>query len=762
MNKLVFTLLFICCVLKVQAQRLSGTVTDEKDTPLPFATVAIINLADSTLLTCCLTDNDGCFDIEEANTDVMIRISMVGYEMQSFVKPFPKHIRMKPTSQELGEVVVTAVRKFVKMSNRGLVVNMEGNPLAKLPSVEDAIKQMPMIDPVSGTVLGKGSPEIYINKRKVRDGNEIKQLSPEKVRSVEIITRPGARYNSDVRAVIIIHTKKLDEGLAGVFTGTGTLSEVHSGEANASLSYMFHNGLGIYGGASVGSQGFNQNRTYTEMFNNYAFHTTTEGKYNSRTESLKANFGTSYDFSANKSIGVRYEFSRIPNTHYKAAADFFTNALAEATEAKSLSESRSQSYQHTMNAYSYMSFGKRKNFDFALDADYIYGSNGQSADNNETLRNSLWNMKTDNNNAYHIFASKASLNMTFGKLAAEVGLQYSYTKNNMRFNSTGSDNNSFLKLSTDQESQHLYASYFTLAYGLNDNWSVNGGLRLENTAFNYEQNGVEIKEQSKTFTDVLPTLGVTYQKGNVGVGLAYSSNINRPSYNMLNNNYTYVSHTSWETGNPFLKPALTHSLELSLQCKQTMLTACYNRNVRAINTVYTFLPAENVNLRQEINLPDYDSYLFVASHSFNIGLWHPMLQGVLMFQNLKYGTDNQSYDKPLGKITLSNRLDLPWSLYAYVGASWTSKGHQATIYSEGDFSFYIMLNKNIKNWSFNLLFNDVANTYRQKSVCNTNGVSYREHRKGASQIIQLSVSYSFKQKKSFKGKGAAQEELQRF
>lgn len=209
MNKLVFTLLVICCVLKVQAQRLSGTVTDEKDAPLPFATVAIINLADSTLLTCCLTDNDGCFDIEEANTDVIIRISMVGYEMQSFVKPFPKHIRMKPTSQELGEVVVTAVRKFVKMSNRGLVVNMEGNPLAKLPSVEDAIKQMPMIDPVSGTVLGKGSPEIYINKRKVRDGNEIKQLSPEKVRSVEIITRPGARYNSDVRAVIIIHTKKL-------------------------------------------------------------------------------------------------------------------------------------------------------------------------------------------------------------------------------------------------------------------------------------------------------------------------------------------------------------------------------------------------------------------------------------------------------------------------------------------------------------------------------------------------------------------------
>lgn len=229
MNRIFFILLAMCCLSSVNAQIITGRVNDEHEHPLPFATVAILRAADSAAIAGDVTDDSGRFTIEVADTNVILRVSTVGYGTQAFSWPFPQKITMKPTTTELGEVVVAAVRKYVKMQENGLTVNMDGNPLSKLPSMTDAIRQMPMIDPSDGTVLGKGTPEIYINKRKVRDETEVSHLSPEKVSSVEIITRPGIRYDSNVRAVIIIHTKKLDEGLAGVFTGTGTLSEVTSG-----------------------------------------------------------------------------------------------------------------------------------------------------------------------------------------------------------------------------------------------------------------------------------------------------------------------------------------------------------------------------------------------------------------------------------------------------------------------------------------------------------------------------------------------------
>ena len=44
---------------------------------------------------------------------------------------------------------------------------------------------------------------------------------------------------------------------------------------------------------------------------------------------------------------------------------------------------------------------------------------------------------------------------------------------------------------------------------------------------------------------------------------------------------------------------------------------------------------------------------------------------------------------------------------------------------------YMMLNKNIGKWSFNLLANDFLSSWRQKNLVETNGVYYLDKRKGA-------------------------------
>ena len=79
-------------------------------------------------------------------------------------------------------------------------------------------------------------------------------------------------------------------------------------------------------------------------------------------------------------------------------------------------------------------------------------------------------------------------------------------------------------------------------------------------------------------------------------------------------------------------------------------------------------------------------------------------------------------------------------------------------------SVYVYLLKSVGNWSFSLLANDIFGTQKQKHLTHTNGVNVTEYRKGASQLIQLSVTYSFnsKNKKKYKGIGTGSSELNRF
>ena len=58
------------------------------------------------------------------------------------------------------------------------------------------------------TVFGKGSPIIYINNRKINDERELQRLQSTDISTVELINNPGAKYDAEGRAVLIIKTKE--------------------------------------------------------------------------------------------------------------------------------------------------------------------------------------------------------------------------------------------------------------------------------------------------------------------------------------------------------------------------------------------------------------------------------------------------------------------------------------------------------------------------------------------------------------------------
>lgn len=765
MNKLTILIIMLLALTKAYAQQISGKVVNEQDMPMEYASVALINTADSSLISGGLTDEEGKFVVNDTThcKTLAVRVTSLGYETAYADIPLNGAIRMQPQAKALEGITVTGVRKFIKHNASGLTIDMVGNPLAKLPSVNDAIRMMPMIDATSGgiAVLGKGTPEIYINNRRVRNSSELSQLSPENIKSVDIITDPSVKYGSSVTSVIIIHTKKRDNGMAGVITGSGTMSEVASGNVNADFSYVLKNGLGFFVGSSVADSGFKQDRTYDEKFNNNQNYTLTEGEYNSRSKSMNLQAGSSFDFGESNSAGVRYQFSRTPSSKYNTDSNIKTNADGHESSIASANESLSQSMQHYLNGYATIKFGAKKNFEITADADYLYGESRNNQNTTEDSKGIYSIVNTSNRASYHLIATKANLNMAFGKLSIDVGGEYSYTSDRTDFgsiiDSTGSQANDFIK-------QNLAAGYVNATYRPLNNLTLTAGMRAEATDFTYYKNGKQIDGQSKSYTDWLPRFIISYAVKDLRIGLSYNTNVYRPSYSMLNNNSTYVSHTSWETGNPLLSSSTPHNINLSMAWKQTMLNVTYIRMKRQIEYVYMHMPDYNLNIRKPINLPDFNKLNIVLSHSMDIGFWHPMIQGQLAICDLKYGSPEESYNKPIGSISLQNRFDLPWGIYAYLTGWWSSKGNNNTYYMYDNASVYVYLLKSIGNWSFSLLANDIFGTQKQKHLTRTNGVNVTEYRKGASQLIQLSVTYSFnsKNKKKYKGKGTGSSELNRF
>ena len=755
--------IFVECVQK-ESTKLIGEVVDKRGQPIVYANISLLSARDSTFINGGVSNLAGKFVIPCSAKHALVKVSCIGY-MTKYVEWTSGEecdVKMVENSKVLGEVVVKGHRNFIKSTNAGLSISMDNNPLSKLSSAVDAIRQMPMIDGSGNdiSVLGKGTPEIYINQRKVRNISEVSQLSPQNIKSVDIITNPGAQYGADVKSVIVIHTKRLDSGLAGVVKLSGSQSEVSSGSIDADMSWMSRNGLGLYASTNLSDDGFKQKRIYTEKFNENKDETITHGAYKKRSESLRFTVGTSYDFKDN-SLGIRYEFSRTPKSKFTSANNIWTNADTGPDSIYSSSNDNSRSLRHYVNAYSLFKFGTKKNYELTADMDYLYGNSNSGSETEEQGKSYQQNINTENNSTYHLAATKANLKAVWNCITMNVGGQYSYTKNIQGFAGSTSDAKNFFEPARDKEKQHLSAGYASLNYKYNKYWNVDAGLRFENTDFNYEQNGIIIPTQSKTYNDWLPFLGLNYSNNGLAMGISYNTNISRPSYSMLNNNYFYISHTSWETGNPLLQSSKDHNMDLRLSYKHTYITASFTRRKRNISTTYTYLESQNVNVRQEINLPDYDRFQIVESQSFDIGRWHPTLQGLVQFQNLKYGSPEKRYDSVLGKLEINNRFDLPWNFYAYLSGMWLTKGNDATVYSNGGAMLYMMLNKSIGKWSFNILANDFVSSWRQKNLVETNGIYYLDNRKGASCFVRLSVTYSFNHKNTFKGKGASKEELNR-
>ena len=269
-----------------QTEYLKGKVYDEHHQPLGFANVVMLSTFDKSYITGCVTADDGSFVLPYSNKDTFLQISFVGYKTQTVTAKTHVNITMKSETHQLNAVTIKHTRPSVEYKNGAFVSRVAGTVLSEMGTAEDLIGHLPFVTGENGdwNIIGRGTPEIYLNGRKIRDTKDLKSLSAKEILKAEVITAPGARYSSSTGAVIRLYAvKQRGQGLSGSLYSQYTQGHYSpKGYENAKLNYRI-GGLDIFG-----ELGFDQNKyhgisnTTTRLDTNHEWtgnsSTTQEGK----------------------------------------------------------------------------------------------------------------------------------------------------------------------------------------------------------------------------------------------------------------------------------------------------------------------------------------------------------------------------------------------------------------------------------------------------------------------------------------------------
>ena len=314
-KKTFITVLLALVAMAVQGQEITGRVIDEQSQPIPFANVVLANRSDSVYITGVVTKDDGTFSIETNRNDVLLKVSNVGYIIR-YIDARQGNvgdIQMQPDTQTLGEVVVKGERPQYKMTTGGMTVDIQNSLLKDVGTADDVLSMLPQVQGSDGnfTVFAKGTPEIYINNKKVQNARELKQLKSTDIKSVDVITSPGAKYNAEVGAVIRIKTiRRQGDGMS-----VEAYSQVKRNNKLTTyddVTVKHHKGgLEVFGMLEFTNGSHSEDNTITTD-------THANGNHISIRQSAPNTFwytemggklGASYEFDEDNSIGFSYELN---------------------------------------------------------------------------------------------------------------------------------------------------------------------------------------------------------------------------------------------------------------------------------------------------------------------------------------------------------------------------------------------------------------------------------------------------------------------
>ena len=649
----------------------------------------------------------------------------------------------------LREVVVKNSRPISQLKDDGIVTTIKGSILENLGSARDVLGYLPGVTNMNGSVevFGKGAPMIYINGRKMRDGNELYQIRSDKIKEIKVINNPGSRYDASVNAVIRIYTERdAGEGFSlDAKTATG-FHDYWYGKENIYGNYRT-NGLDVFGmleydrsKAKASSSNIQEAWTKSYFMTDIALNQ----KNNSRL--YQGQLGFDYTTAEMQSFGLYYKYSRTPATVMSSlnSSTFLNDSVLENSIMQQYNGNKN--YEHLVDGYYSGNIEK-----WTLDATFDL-----------LWKNTRSDRTTVEDNTINVDRDIATYDKSSGRMiAAEVHLSHHLFKGNINLgmefvDSKRSDdfkNPQELLVSSNNDINETTTAFYAELLQNFGKVSTRLGLRYEYVNSRYYDNGSKEDEQSRNYGKFFPSLLVTVPF--------------KVSALQLNSTVYYENRYFYESGNPYLQPSFIDAISLVFKYRWLIAIANYNHiKDRIISLSAPYSEDESIMLMKKVNSPsdanEWQVMLQAQPTVFGRNYFPSLSVGLMgQFYKLDYCDRIKKFNNPIPTIRFNNIIRLPNNYMLTSNLSWRGKGESENISLGQTWQIDLAATKTFgKHWEVRAVLNDVFNTSGNTdfSIYSDNSLFYTNRDINA-RLVEFSIRYKLNISKSkYKGKGAGNTE----
>ena len=746
--------------------RYKGRIVDERGNAAEYATIALLSPIDSTIVGHGVSNENGSFVIPCNSRKVLARITYIGYKTVNRIYNNTEMgiIKLQPKTMIVKGVVVKGDRPQYKMLSGGMEVAVEHTLLYKMENTFDVLNLLPRVS-VNGqkiSVFGKGTPIVYINNKRVNDNNEIVNITPNNIKSISVITSPGAEYDAEVESVIRIRTKErrangfsLRADAFGKYNKWMSDYELISARyqtkkfeiANSIWTKRYHIGEDNH---------LNTDINLPDKHYHNDQHSNSDTKHRFLSEYLSAD----YSLNDSNSIGGSYRYYGMLNGRTKGSSqqDVFLNGVAQGSIEQN-EAAKPHLGSHEAEIY-YV--GKIRQVGIDFNATY-YTVNDRRSDESIESSKELGNQEVHSSNRQNsdMWAGKLVVKIPLWKGNMSVGTELSKTDSHGTFL-----NEEQLVPSTETDIHERNVASFAQYELPLSKWTIGLGMRYENIIRDYFSGGVKQDDVSKRYSNLFPNLSISWNKGNWFWQLNVNEKIHRPSYRQLGNFMQFDNRFLYEGGNPTLQPEKVLNVEAMMIYKWLNVSVGYKYLKNVMEWTKYIYPGKEFAYNTSLNF-DHKQLLYASVHvSPKFGIFRPTWgfnYNQQFFDTKKYGA-SKALSKPLLSCSLNNNFALSETMNAAIRLNASTTHADGFLMMKSDYSVNLQFDKSFANrtWIIYLSADDIFKTAKERWTMYGLGAGTTKDCYNYTRNISLQVTYNFNAKRSkYKGTGAGNEEKSR-
>lgn len=569
MKKLLLLLFLNVAFINIYAQEkieITGQVKDAKTKGiLEFCSISVFNAKDS-LITGTVTDNKGFFALSINKGYYHFIINYLGYKTDTTENAaytenkFVGVFKLEPDLQFLKEVSITTSARDNLVDKDVQIVTEE---LRKGTSDAKGV-----LDKLNGVEYDRFNNSINVdNDSKVmilvdgmqKDQEYIKNLPPERLKKIEVIRSPSGRYALEgYSAVINIILKKDYKGQEialferAMFDPDSEKKQGIVAQNNSTATYTYvYNKLNIYAKYNADLNNFNiLSNTKKEYENGTVIERNAKNnnQRNLNVKELNNNYtlGVDYYLNPKHTISTENSITHKPESYNSTNAEYDVIYSLNGNTINNFSLAKTSS--NTRSSYNSLFYEGRIDENNVFNSSFTYSNYSDKYINNytETSLPDIYQNGIDNKNStkfyveyLHTFKNKNSVQVGYGNTWEKLFNTYYFNTLESTFNFT--------------DTRHKLYSYYSWQ---RKKFNLKFGAAAETSNRN-------IDGLKRAYLIFQPYTDIQYKPSEtINFKLKYRTSGNYPNIAQISPFTSNIDLQSIQTGNPLLKPEVTHKISL--------------------------------------------------------------------------------------------------------------------------------------------------------------------------------------------------------